>query len=163
MNYYLEIIAMIGLFSILAMSLNVISGLTGLLHLGQAGFFAIGAYGAAAYTNYWWSEGLGSFNYVMALLFVIVLAIIFALIVGVPCLRLRGDYLAIATLGFGEIIRLCLENFEFIGGANGYRIDRELRFVNWWIIWIAVVLIWLIFIFIKRSSIGRAFLAIRQG
>jgi branched-chain amino acid transport system permease protein len=115
--YYLQIVVLIGINVILAASLNLINGITGQFSLGHAGFLAIGAYVSAATTLF---AGLTSVAALpLALLAGAAAAALAGLAVGIPTLRLRGDYLAIATLGFGEIIRVVILNTEAVGGARG--------------------------------------------
>ncbi|MEO8604063.1 MAG: branched-chain amino acid ABC transporter permease [bacterium] len=115
--YYLQIVVLIGINIILAVSLNLINGITGQFSLGHAGFLAIGAYVSAATTRF---AGLSSEAALpVALLAGGGAAAVAGLAVGIPTLRLRGDYLAIATLGFGEIIRVVILNTEAVGGARG--------------------------------------------
>lgn len=116
--YYLQIIVYIGINIILAVSLNLINGVTGQFSLGHAGFMAIGAYVSAAVTMFAWPSGLPGGLWV-ALLAGGAAAAVAGLMIGIPTLRLRGDYLAIATLGFGEIIRVVIVNTESVGGARG--------------------------------------------
>ena len=128
-GYYLQVILFVGINIILAVSLNLINGYTGQFSLGHAGFMAIGAY-TSAYLSKQHSAGLlhtfGGGDFAIGVLFTTVLvagglaAALAGLIVGVPSLRLRGDYLAIVTLGFGEIIRVIIQNTETVGGASGY-------------------------------------------
>ncbi|MCH2174525.1 MAG: branched-chain amino acid ABC transporter permease [Lentisphaeria bacterium] len=120
MAYFIEVINLIGIYAILAMSLNVICGMTGLLQLGHAGFFAIGAYTSGLYSIYMFNPEIGFLNFVIGTIIAIFCAILFSLAIGVPCLRLSGDYLAIATLGAGEIIRLVLINVMFPATANSF-------------------------------------------
>ena len=102
------------IYVLLGLGLNIVVGLAGLLDLGFVGFYAVGAYGYALANSYW---GMGFWT---ALAFCAILAAIFGIILGFPVLRMHGDYLAIVTLGFGEIIRLVLNNWmEFTGGPNG--------------------------------------------
>ncbi len=175
MSYYLDILGNIGIFMILAMSLNVICGMTGLLQLGHAGFFALGAYSAGLVSIYWQLPGLGMVNFIPGALAAMLVASLFAVLIGVPCLRLRGDYLAIATLGFGEIVRLSLQNLYFpappallergverIGGATGISLPVNAQYGSWWFIWIFVIITYVLLVNLKRSAIGRAFLAIRE-
>ncbi len=116
-GYYLQIVVLIGINIILASSLNLINGITGQFSLGHAGFLAIGAY-VSAFTTL--SCGFTSAAALPIPLLVGGLAAALAgLAVGVPTLRLRGDYLAIATLGFGEIIRVVILNTNAVGGARG--------------------------------------------
>src|SRR5262245_14966073 len=117
--YYLQIAVYIGINVILAVSLNLINGVTGQFSLGHAGFLAIGAYVSAAVTLYVWPMGASVFELLTALLAGGAAAALAGLLVGIPTLRLRGDYLAIATLGFGEIIRVVILNTEAVGGARG--------------------------------------------
>lgn len=171
MTYYLDILGNIGIFMILAMSLNVICGLTGLLQLGHAGFFAIGAYTAGLVSIYFHIPALGWGNFLLSASAGMFTASIFAVIIGLPCLRLRGDYLAIATLAFGEIVRLTLQNTYFppatsggrqIGGATGISLPSTAHYGTWWFIWIFVIITYVLLLNIKHSAIGRAFLAIRE-
>jgi branched-chain amino acid transport system permease protein len=111
----------------LAVSLNVVNGFTGQFSLGHAGFMAVGAYTAAKITTSLSGVELafvpGAFSdqavFALALLAAMVMAAIAGFLVGMPSLRLRGDYLAIVTLGFGEIIRSVIENMKFLGQATG--------------------------------------------
>ena len=120
-SYWLFISYDIGINIILAVSLNLINGYTGQFSLGHAGFMAVGAYTAAVITNQF--GDLNSFAsgavFLGALLAGGLLAAVTGLLVGIPTLRLRGDYLAIVTLGFGEIIRVILQNMNAVGGARG--------------------------------------------
>jgi branched-chain amino acid transport system permease protein len=116
-GYYLQIVVLIGINVILAASLNLINGITGQFSLGHAGFLAIGAYTSAATTLF---TGLSSTAMLpLSLLVGGAAAALAGLAVGIPTLRLRGDYLAIATLGFGEIIRVVILNTDAVGGARG--------------------------------------------
>jgi branched-chain amino acid transport system permease protein len=128
--YYYQIIIYAGINIILATSLNLINGYTGQFSLGHAGFMAIGAYLAAALSTYFapfFTSILGDHTLGHSIWFVIVLllggcgAAIVGILVGVPSLRLKGDYLAITTLGFGEIIRVIIQNLDFIGASQGFR------------------------------------------
>ena len=133
--YQLQVINYIGINVVMAVSLNLINGHTGQFSIGHAGFMALGAYGSAAITFYggphllpWLSGTLGLAEGTAkalllngAMLAGGGLAALAGVVVGIPTLRLRGDYLAIATLGFGEIIRVIILNLDVVGGA------RELR------------------------------------
>lgn len=115
--YYLQIVVLIGINVILAASLNLINGVTGQFSLGHAGFLAVGAY-VSAFTSL--TLGLSSsLALPLPLLTGGLAAALAGLAVGVPTLRLRGDYLAIATLGFGEIIRVIILNTDAVGAARG--------------------------------------------
>jgi len=121
--YYLDILTTVGINIILAVSLNLINGFTGQFSLGHAGFMSVGAYTAAAVTMFLGPAVLGGAGSVWffpgALLAGGGMAAVAGLVVGVPSLRLRGDYLAIVTLGFGEIIRVIFWNIKSLGGSLG--------------------------------------------
>ncbi|NLB88501.1 MAG: branched-chain amino acid ABC transporter permease [Syntrophomonadaceae bacterium] len=139
---------------ILAVSLNLINGFTGQLSLGHAGFMAVGAYVSVIITNYY------EMPFIIGLLGGCLGAAIAGFIIGVPTLRLKGDYLAIATLGFGEIIRVVLQNIEYVGGPAG--ISGIAKETSW--IWLfgSVVLTVIIIQNIINSSYGRAIISVRE-
>ena len=114
---------------ILASSLNMINGFTGQFSIGHAGFLAVGAYMGAVMT-----VKLG-FSFPLAIVAGTVAAGFLGFLIGLPTLRLDGDYLAIATLGLGEIIRICILNIEYIGGASGLMgIPRMTNFtITFWL------------------------------
>ena len=102
---------------LMAVSLNLVTGVLGQLVLGHAGFMLVGAYAAALFTK---GSALPiELSLPIGLLLAGVIAAVFSVIIGIPALRLRGDYLAIITLGFGEIIRVAANNLEFTGKAMG--------------------------------------------
>jgi len=143
-----------GINIILAVSLNLIVGFTGQLALGHAGFMAVGAYVSAVFTL-----KLGQ-PYLLAVLAGSLAAGLVGIVIGLPTLRLRGDYLAIATLGFGEIVRGLLVNIEYVGGAAG--LNGIPKMTNWtWLFLFTVATVLLIKNFIN-SSHGRACIAIRE-
>ena len=121
------ILVSVGVNVILAVSLNVVNGFTGQFSIGHAGFMAVGAYSAAAITMALRQTQLlglppgasDALVFALALGCGALLAALAGLLVGIPSLRLRGDYLAIVTLGFGEIIRVVIENTRFLGQATG--------------------------------------------
>jgi branched-chain amino acid transport system permease protein len=128
--YFYTIIIYIGINIILASSLNLINGYTGQFSLGHAGFMAIGAYMSAALSTYFAPsfEGLMSMGatgeaivFVILLIIAGVAAALAGVLVGVPSLRLRGDYLAITTLGFAEIIRVIIQSLDVVGASQGFR------------------------------------------
>lgn len=128
--YYYQIIIYAGINIILATSLNLINGYTGQFSLGHAGFMAIGGYVSAVVSTYLAPQlisilGNGIFGSSVWFIIVILIggtsAALVGLIVGVPSLRLKGDYLAITTLGFSEIIRVTIQNLDFIGASQGFR------------------------------------------
>jgi branched-chain amino acid transport system permease protein len=169
-SYYLQIIIFIGINIILAVGLNLINGYTGQFSLGHAGFMAIGAY-VAAYLSTEHSAGffhaLGGANFFsIAALFLGVLiagglaASVAGLIVGVPSLRLKGDYLAIVTLGFGEIIRVLIQNTDAVGGPRGYSGIASYTTL-FWTYSITAITIYVVVSLID-STYGRGFLTVRD-
>jgi branched-chain amino acid transport system permease protein len=127
--YYVTILARIGIAVIAAVSLQLVNGFTGQFSIGHAGFMALGAYSSAAFSVYLGAavlDGLGGGGLARLLYFPFPLvcgglvAAAGGLVVAVPALRLRGDYLAIATLGAGEIIRIGILNVDAVGGARGF-------------------------------------------
>lgn len=169
-SYYLQVLIFIGINVILAASLNLINGYAGQFSLGHAGFMAIGAYTAAWLSTEHGGSLLklcgGANAGSIALLFLLVLlggglaAALAGLIVGVPSLRLKGDYLAIVTLGFGEIIRVIIQNTDAVGGPRGYSGIAGYTTLFW--TWsIAAVTIYLVVSLID-STYGRGFLTVRD-
>lgn len=115
-TYYLHVVIMIGIYIILSLSLNLITGFAGQLCLGHAAFFGIGAYVGALLMT------LKDVNFFIAMIASFLVSGLFGLLLGMPSLRLRGDYLAIVTLGFGEIVRLVFVNWqEVTNGPMGIR------------------------------------------
>jgi branched-chain amino acid transport system permease protein len=161
-SYRLFILYDIGINIILAVSLNLINGYTGQFSLGHAGFMAVGAYAAAVITNQFGE--LNSFVsgviFLGALLAGGSLAAVAGLLVGIPTLRLRGDYLAIVTLGFGEIIRVIFQNMESVGGARGLSITHGWTNL-FWTFSLAAVTIYVVTALV-HSTYGRGFIAVRD-
>ncbi|MBW4022064.1 MAG: ATP-binding cassette domain-containing protein [Proteobacteria bacterium] len=112
-NYIVDVALTIVTYGILALGLNIVVGYAGLLDLGYAAFFAIGAYTTALL------ETLLNFNFWETIPVALILAGVSGIIIGYPTLRLRSDYLAIVTLGFGEIVRIIATNLNITGGPNG--------------------------------------------
>lgn len=149
----------IGVNIILAVSLNLTVGFLGELTLGHAGFMSVGAYAGCLFTIYCnlpvWIE------FPLALIIGGLVAAIFGVIIGIPALRLNGDYLAMVTLAFGEIIRSVLNNVKFTGGAGGLKgIDKTSNFT---IAYILVILTLIVITNVVRSRHGRAIMAIRDN
>ena len=160
--YYFQIIIYIGINIILASSLNLVNGFTGQFSLGHAGFMAVGAYTASVITSELGaSAGItGSFVFLLALLSGGLVASFFGLLVGIPSLRLKGDYLAIVTLGFGEIIRVVIQNIDYLGGARGFTgIAKKTDF--FWVFTVVAILMYVLSNLI-RSTYGKGFLAVRD-
>lgn len=152
-NFYLNTLITICINIMLAASLHLIIGITGQFSIGHAGFLAVGAYISAICTM---NLGLPFFVAILAAGIVAALA---GLIVGFPTLRLRGDYLAIATLGFAEIIRVLFLNIEYVGGAAGMRVTH---YTNWTYTFICLLVTLIVIINFTNSRHGRACIAIRE-
>src|SRR5690606_14381156 len=123
LNSYIQLMCLyIFINCIMALSLNLVNGYTGQFSLGHAGFMAVGAYFSAFFSTKYpiFPESLSFLNFLTCTLLSGFVAAAFGFLVGQPSLRLKGDYLAIVTLGFGEIIRVALLNLDFLGGARGF-------------------------------------------
>ncbi|MGI6163364.1 MAG: branched-chain amino acid ABC transporter permease [Bacillota bacterium] len=152
--YYYQLIVITCINVIMALSLNLVTGFAGQLSLGHAAFMGIGAYTAGILTSVY------QVPFLAALAAGGLSAAFFGLLVGLPTLRLKGDYLAIATLGFGEIIRVTILNMKITGGAFGLRgISKE---TNLAISVAAVVLTYFTLKRLMKSRFGRAITAIRE-
>jgi branched-chain amino acid transport system permease protein len=190
--FYTRIAIDIGIAMMLAVSLNVVNGMTGQFSLGHAAFMALGGYAAGMITYYgsmllWNSAakhggffGAGEWLFVAACLFGGVVATGAGYVVGLPSLRLRGDYLAIVTLGFGEILRVVLQQTgrvitdpeavrsaelsQFVpppvGGAVGFHGIPKYTNLFWVYTFLAVTLV--VAFRLKRSSLGRALVSVRE-
>src|SRR5882672_3039019 len=160
LEYAFQNINHIGIAIILAVSLNLVNGLTGQFSIGHAGFMAIGGYVSAVLLMKGPEEDPFRIFFVLAVLAGAGAAALAGYLVGKPSLRLRGDYLAIVTLGFGEIIRVIIENTPFFGGAIGLSpIPHRADFAWIWAVAIGTILV------AKRlrdSTHGRAFLSVRE-
>lgn len=156
-DFYLQILQQIGINIILAVGLNLIVGFSGQFSLGHAGFMAIGAYAAAIIG----SKSATYPAFFAAMVLGALIAGTVALIVGIPTLRLKGDYLAIATLGVSEIIRILIINGgDLTNGAAG--ILGIPAFTNWQMVYFFVVITTILTINFLRSPIGRATLSVRE-
>ncbi|MDI6738844.1 MAG: branched-chain amino acid ABC transporter permease [Candidatus Edwardsbacteria bacterium] len=165
-KYFMDVVITAGIYIVLALGLNIIVGLAGLLVLGYIAFYAVGAYSYAIlsthfHLNFFWALPIGA-----------MLALVFGLLLGLPTLRLRGDYLAIVTLGFGEITRIVLNNWDGLtGGPNGIMHIGRPAFGGIalgkpiHIYYIVLFFIALVALFIDRlnhSRLGRALIAMRE-
>ena len=154
-RYYMGIAIDVGINIILAVSLNLINGHTGQFSLGHAGFMAVGGYFAAKITLLY-----GAALFFPALIVGGVIAALAGLAVGAPSLRLRGDYLAIVTLGFGEIIRVIFQTSEFFGAATGLTGIAKLTTFGW--SWgLAAVTVYVVACLVN-STYGRGFIAVHD-
>ncbi|HEX7373211.1 MAG TPA: ABC transporter ATP-binding protein [Thermodesulfobacteriota bacterium] len=167
-----EVLTIVGLYVLLGLGLNIVVGYAGLLDLGYVAFFAIGSYTMALLT----SPELGFFHFSFwgALPFAIFMGVIFGVLLGIPVLKMRGDYLAIATLGFGEIIRiLVLSDFlrPWLGGAQGVGKVPKASIVGmefatpqkiYYLILAGCLLVGFISWRLRDSRLGRAWMALRE-
>jgi len=162
-RYYLGVAIDCGINIILAVSLNLINGHTGQFSLGHAGFMAVGGYAAAKFSLVVESavpDSLKPGLFLVALILGGLLAAVVGLAVGIPSLRLRGDYLAIVTLGFGEIIRVIVQNMESVGAASGLKgIPKDTTLG--WTFALAAVTIYVVTALVN-STYGRGFIAVND-
>lgn len=155
--YYVQILMGIGISMIMALGTNLILGFSGQFSLGQAGFMAIGAYATAILTKQMPTYA----GFYISMMGGALVAALVALVVGIPTLRLKGDYLAIATLGVAEIIRIAIINGgELTNGAAG--LTGVLQYTTWPVVFIFVVLITILLTNFLRSPMGREVLAVRE-
>lgn len=168
-SYQVNIMTTALIYVVLGLGLNIVVGLAGLLDLGYVAFYAVGAYTYALLNHHF---GLGFWT---VLPIGALMGAIFGILLGFPVLRLRGDYLAIVTLGFGEIIRLILENWnEFSFGPSGianiprpgfFGVDMSLEAATIYIYFLMIAMtIFTIFVVnrLQNSRIGRAWIALRE-
>src|SRR5271155_5881865 len=161
--YYADVLTRIGINIILAVSLNLINGHTGQFSLGHAGFMAVGAYTAASFTialSKSVPPAVEPLLFLVALILGGCMAAIAGLAVGLPTLRLRGDYLAIVTLGFGEIIRVILENMDAVGAASGLK--GIPNYTNFFWVWAFAAITVYVITSIVNSTYGRGFIAVHD-
>jgi len=169
---WMRMFFLVGLYVVLGMGLNVVVGLAGLLDLGYVAFFAAGAYVVAILGTEVSPSVDGTVNYWLLLPLAVFVGAIVGLLLGLPVLPLRGDYLAIVTLGFGEIIRITLLNMNDITrGSRGlfdvekpavgdFRVDNVSEF--YFFIVIAAFVVWFVTARLRDSRVGRAWEAIRE-
>lgn len=154
-SYYTGIITLALINIVLAVSLNLIVGFTGQLCLGHAGFMSIGAYVSAIITQ---KAGL---PFIVSIFIAAIIACIFAALIGYPTLKLTGDYFAITTLAFCEIIRIIIMNIDAVGGARGLTgIPKKTTFTLAFVFMIVTIVV---IYNIIHSSQGRAMLSVREN
>ncbi|HWO94913.1 MAG TPA: branched-chain amino acid ABC transporter permease [Bacillus sp. (in: firmicutes)] len=152
--FYTNTLIFIAINIILAVSLHLVIGITGQFSIGHAGFLAIGAYISAIFTMKL------QLSFPLALVAGGVVAALAGLIVGIPSLRLKGDYLAIATLGFAEIIRIVFLNIEYVGGAAGMQVSH---LTTWTYTFLCLFITLLVIMNFTNSRHGRACISIREN
>jgi branched-chain amino acid transport system permease protein len=168
--YFLRVIVTVGINIILAVSLNLVNGYTGQFSLGHAGFMCVGAYTSAVLTMFVAPKLFGnsltpgelnsSLVFLCAIIIAGVMAALSGLLVGIPSLRLKGDYLAIVTLGFGEIIRIVFLNIPAVGAARG--LPGIPTYTNlFWAYAFAFITIYVV-LSIVHSTYGRGFIAVHD-
>jgi len=150
---YNTLILSIGINSLLALSIALTLS-CGLLSLANAAFMGIGAYVAATLTMQL------NYPFELALILSVLAPVCVALLIGIPTLRLSGVYLAMATLGFGEVLRVVIMNIDFIGGPMG--LNGIPNFTSFWHVLAALLLVVYLLWRLKASKVGRAFVAIRE-
>lgn len=166
--YYQQVLNNALIYTIVVLGLNFITGLTGQMVLGMSGVFAVGAYTSAILY-----QKLGA-GFLPCLLAVIVAGILVGLVIGFPCLRLKGIYLAICTMGFGEIVRICATNLDGLtGGAIGLRDIGGIHFTKnialigqrqvWYVILAFFFLAVAFAVRVHRSPMGMAFLSLKDN
>ncbi len=158
--YFLSILVFVGIYSIATMGLNLLMGYAGQISLGHAAFYAIGAYTSGILTSQY------NVNFFLSGGCAIALAVVVAYIIGIPCLRLKGHYLAMGTLAFGEIVYIFLNaTVDFTGGPSGiaaipeFRVgefffDSDLKFYI--LVWCIFILLFVVTRNIVHSRMGRA-------
>ncbi|MDQ0882980.1 branched-chain amino acid ABC transporter permease [Peribacillus sp. V2I11] len=151
--FYINTLMFIGINIMLATSLHLIIGITGQFSIGHAGFLAVGAYASAVMTMKL------ELPFIMAVLAGGVIAAVAGMVIGIPSLRLKGDYLAIATLGFGEIVRIVLLNIDYVGGASGMQVSH---LTTWPWVFACVMITVLVIRNFTNSTHGRACISVRE-
>ncbi len=154
-----SILDLIGVYVILALGLNMINGMAGMFSIGHAGFWAVGSYTAAAITVYNPFGTPWPVTFITGMVAAIIFTAFIGGIVAIPCLRLAGDYLAIATLGFAMIIVALLYNMDFVGAATGLSTPT---YASKGFIWLMVGVTLLLYYRLQFSNLGRIIQAIRE-
>lgn len=172
-TYLSEVINNVGIFVLMGLGLNIVVGFAGLLDLGYVAFFAIGAYSMAVFTSDG-ALGITNLTFWTALPICVAIAGFFGIMLGIPVLRMRGDYLAIVTLGFGEIIRILAQSDllkPVIGGAQGILQIPKPPFLGmnlvqpeqlYYVILAGCLLAWFVSWRLSESRLGRQWMAMRE-
>lgn len=163
-GYGYTIIAYCGIYVTLAVSLNLINGITGQFSIGHAGFWMVGAYTSGTLGIVLWPKLASLPMWGMIVLSMIaggITAALMGLIVGLPSLRLRGDYLALVTLGFGEIVRIVAQNMELYNRSSGFNVTPTTRDYVW-LIWLLAFATIAVCRNLLQNAQGLAFIAVRE-
>lgn len=155
--YVLQIVQYIGIYSIMVLGINLVNGYLGIFSLGHAGIMAVGAYASALISKYLITQ---PFLFPVCIFLGGIVALLAGFIISFPSFKVRGDYLAIITLGFTLIMKSVLENLEFVGGSRGLRNIPANTTIMWVFIWLVIAVI-LVKFFIN-SKYGRSTQAIRE-
>lgn len=165
-GYIIDVTILSGIYIILALGLNVVVGFTGLLNLGFVAYYAIGAYSFALLNT---KLGLGFWS---AMPFAVLITVLGGFLFAIPAVRLKGDYLALVTLGFGEIVRITLNNWDsFTKGPNGisgitppslFNFEFSTIFSFYYLVLFFVIITIVVMQRVRDSKIGRAWIAIRE-
>ncbi|HHW46819.1 MAG TPA: branched-chain amino acid ABC transporter permease [Clostridiales bacterium] len=160
-RHFKSLLVPAGINIILAISLNLVVGILGELSLGHAGFMSVGAYAGCLFSIYTQELFPIGVRFPLSLLVGGLVAAFFGLVIGVPVLRLKGDYLAIVTLAFGEIIRSVIINLDFTGGAAGLKnIEKHTTYTS---VFIIILITLFVILNLINSRHGRAIMAIRDN
>lgn len=151
--YYSNLLITIMINIILAVSLHLVIGITGQFSIGHAGFLAVGAYISAVCTMNL------NLPFIVGIIAGAIAAALMGLLIGIPTLRLRGDYLAIATLGFAEVIRIVFLNWDYVGGASGMQVTQM---TTWTYAFFGALITIIVISNFTKSRHGRACIAVRE-
>lgn len=165
-SYLMQIVMFAGINIIMTVSLNIINGFTGQFSIGQAGFMSVGAYASAVITRvlfntYGWPIYMQIPIFLVSLVVGGIAAAFIGFLIGIPTLKVKGDYLAIVTLGFGEIVRAVIRLIQPIGGARG--LSAIPQYTNLFWIFVFVVLAVYVARNFVNSTFGRACISIREN
>jgi branched-chain amino acid transport system permease protein len=155
--YYLQIAQYIGIYAIMVLGINLVNGYLGIFSLGHAGIMAVGAYSSALLSKFVFTDPV---FFPLCIFLGGIAALLAGFLISIPSFKVRGDYLAIITLGFTLIMKSVLENIEFIGGSRGLRNIPSNTTIMWVFIWLIIAIV-MVRMFIN-SKYGRSTLAIHE-
>ncbi len=158
-GYYENLCRGILMFATLSMGWNIIGGYTGYVSFGNVVFFGLGAYTSAALWQHWHQQSI-----LLAVLCAIAVTVLFALVLGIPILRLRGHYFGIATLGIALATTEIVANIDWLGGGSGFTVRPVEAFITYYYaMWLVCALSMLATFIIARSKLGYALVAVREN